>query len=107
MLQEEAGTLTMSDATVFNVETYRRTHESGAEWKLRRQFILRHHDQFEHDRLMCLANCFINVECYGCRYPEQVMIQLKELASQLDEGDISKHRHMIASSNAVKFVKAK
>ena len=96
----------MTDAVVFDVESYRRTHESGTEWKLRKQFILLHHDQFEHDRLMCLANCFINVQCYGCRYPDQVMIQLNELTNQLGD-DVKEHRHMIASSKEVKFVKAK
>jgi len=90
----------------FDVESFRRSHESNTEWNLRRQFILAHHSSLEHNRLLCLANCFINVECYGCTYPEQVMLELKRLTVELGDG-INAHRQSARSKKAVKFVKGK
>ena len=56
------------EACNFDVEKYRKAHESNSEWKLRRQFLLDHQQRYELPRLLCLANCFVNVECYGCRF---------------------------------------
>lgn len=52
----------------FNVDDYRRPHDSTTEWKLRRAFILSNKDQLEKDELITLASCYVNVHFYGCRY---------------------------------------
>lgn len=88
----------------FDVESYRMIHESNTEWNLRKQFIMAHHDKFEKNRLLCLSSCFINIECYGCRYPLEVMKQVKELA--LDVEDIESHRESVKQKMEVQFVKA-
>jgi len=58
-------------------------HESDKEWHMRRAFLLAHRDKFSDGRLRCLSSCYINVECYGCRYPNALMHQLKELSAEL------------------------
>jgi hypothetical protein len=96
----------MTENTEFDVEKYRRSHESNTEWKLRRQFIIENHELLDENRLLCLANCFINVECYGCKYPEPVMLQLKELSQDL-EREIADHKKVSSERKAIKFVKAR
>ncbi|ELT92361.1 hypothetical protein CAPTEDRAFT_169717 [Capitella teleta] len=96
------------DLETFNpekIESYRHAHESSTEWELRKKFLLAHHERFSADRLACLACCFINVECYGCTYPEGVMLQLKELALDIMV-DIQQHRDTIQSQRDMKFVNA-
>jgi len=95
----------MEDENDEDFNNYRHTHESNTEWKLRRQFIAAHHKTLEHNRLMCLANCFINVECYGCTYPEPVMLELKRLTVALQGTELDDHRQLQANKRAVKFVK--
>ena len=50
------------------VETLRGEHESNKEWAIKKSFILAHAPNYDRERLVCLANCFINMELYGCRY---------------------------------------
>ena len=85
----------------FNVDSYRAAHDSNTEWGMRRHFLLSHHEKFSLDRVLCLASCYISVECYGNRYPDQVMRQLKELTRGFPESQISKRKR-----NEVKFVKS-
>ena len=47
----------------------------------------------EEERLVCLASCFVNVECYGCRYPNKVMEELSELTGAIQE-TLDEHRDM-------------
>jgi len=51
---------------MFDVEKHRNPNETITEWKMRRKFIIAHNDKLTEDRLVCLANCYINVELYGC-----------------------------------------
>ena len=74
--------LAMGDKEL-DVDQFRNSHESSTEWRLRRQFLLAHRDKFTVDRLLCLASCYVNVECYGNRYPDPVMRQLRELKADL------------------------
>jgi len=66
-----------------DIESYRMKHESDKEWRMRRAFLLAHHNKFSDSRLCCLASCYINVECYGCSYPSALMRQLAELTAEL------------------------
>jgi len=88
-----------------DLEHYRHTHESNTEWRLRRQFIAAHQDALDRNRLLCLANCFINVECYGCTYPEPVMLELRRLTMEMKGSELHEHRELQANKRAVKFVK--
>ena len=91
--------------TDFDVEPLRHSYESISEWKLRKAFLLEHYDKLDMDRLLCLASCYINVECYGCRYPDGVMSQLKDMMEELGE-EHKEHRAAVKAQNEVKFVKA-
>ncbi|KAK3593713.1 hypothetical protein CHS0354_013610 [Potamilus streckersoni] len=68
-----------------DVESLRNPFESNTEWRMRRSFLDVHADKFPLDRLICLSNCYVNVEMYGCRYPELVMKQLRELEKDIPE----------------------
>jgi len=71
--------------TDMDIDSMRHFYESDTEWDLRKRFMEVHEDKFDRGRLMCLASCFINVECYGCEYPTPVMIQLVELMADIKE----------------------
>lgn len=73
----------MSDQNSFDVESFRNPYESNTEWRMRREFLMAYHDKLDLDRLVCLSNCYVNVEIYGCSYPTQTMIQLQELIKEL------------------------
>jgi len=88
-----------------DVDKYRMQHESDKEWNMRRAFLLAHREKFSEDRLCCLASCYINVECYGCRYPPALMRQLSELTAELpNQSSQSSNRHGVPQS--IKFVPA-
>ncbi|KAI0216576.1 NF-kappa-B-repressing factor [Lamellibrachia satsuma] len=89
----------------FDVDKYRHSHESRGEWDLRRQFLLAHHEDLPLDRLLCMASCFVNVECYGCCYPLPVMQQLKMLTESLKD-TVEEHREAARKKTEVKFVAA-
>ncbi len=87
------------------IEEYRHKHESGVEWRLRKTFMLTHMDKYPLDRLLCLAACFINYECYGCTYPGPVMIELKELMEELSDV-LEDHRNTITKARQLQFIKS-
>lgn len=47
-----------------------------------------HRDKFTEDEIVCLARVFTNVEFLGCRYGNEVMEQICELA----KGVVEKYR---------------
>lgn len=92
-----------------NVEKFRCSYESNAEWRLRERFLKAHFDKLEVDRLLCLSHCYVNVRQMGCTYPQEVMKQLKELWKDLGEDDISditKLPSRIRGIEPVKFVRS-
>ncbi|KAL5011750.1 hypothetical protein ScPMuIL_010301 [Solemya velum] len=92
-------------SNIANIEELRGPYESNVEWNLRRLFLEEHKDRFPEDRLVCLSNCFINVEMYGCRYPGPVMEQLKELSSSLPQDQLEK-KTKVKGSHKIMFVKS-
>jgi hypothetical protein len=48
-------------------KSYRNSTDTEKIWKLKKQFIEKHKDKFDEDRLLCLAQCFVNIETLGCR----------------------------------------
>ena len=47
------------------VEKYRKLWEIEDHWILRKEFILAHKDKYDLDRLLCLAQMFVNIETMG------------------------------------------
>ncbi|XP_011876902.1 PREDICTED: NF-kappa-B-repressing factor [Vollenhovia emeryi] len=64
----------------WDVEQHKVEYESDEHWELRRKFLVAHKDKFAEDVLVCLAQVFVNVELLGCRYPQETMDLVEELA---------------------------
>ena len=50
-----------------NIEKYRNPYETDKEWKLKKQFIEKYQNKYDENRLLCLAQCYANIETMGCR----------------------------------------
>ena len=86
------------------IEEFKHKHESNTEWNLRKTFMLTHREKYPLNRLVCLAACFINYECYGCTYPGPVMVELKDLMEEI--GDVlEEHRTTVTQARQLQFVK--
>jgi hypothetical protein len=57
----------MSNKTTLNIHKYRNMHETDKEWFYKKLFIEKHYDKFSEDQLLCLAQCYVNVETLGVR----------------------------------------
>ncbi|OQR68764.1 CDKN2AIP N-terminal protein-like [Tropilaelaps mercedesae] len=68
------------------IDTYRQPWESVENWELREEFLLRYQDSFEENRLLCLAQAYVNILLLGCQYPEAVMQEVKNLGRRLEKG---------------------
>lgn len=66
-----------------NINDYMKSYELPHHWQLRKEFIQIHAGKFDLDRLICLSNVFVNVECMGLTYPDEVMKLIKELGSKV------------------------
>lgn len=66
-----------------NIDELRQPHELPHIWQLRKEFLQIHSDKFELDRLICLSNVFVNVECMGLSYPDGVMKLVKDLGTKV------------------------
>ena len=98
------GTMDVDDLEE-RIDEFKHKHESNTEWNLRKTFMLAHMDKYPLNRLVCLAACFINYECYGCTYPGPVMVELKELMEEI--GDVlEEHRTTITQARQLQFVKS-
>lgn len=96
-------------ATFFEAEDIpglRMRHESNAEWRLREHFLLAHLEKYDQGRLVCLSQCFINVECYGTKYPLGVMTELDELTPEIAEALGTHRSRMDKLRESITFVKA-
>ncbi|XP_020818379.1 uncharacterized protein LOC110191774 [Drosophila serrata] len=69
----------------WDVDSYRTEYESEEHWDLRRSFMLAHKDNFDEDRLVCLAQTFVNMEFMGCKYPSETMHQVAEMSKEIAE----------------------
>ncbi|TDG51376.1 hypothetical protein AWZ03_002171 [Drosophila navojoa] len=71
--------------TDWDVDSYRTEYESEEHWQLRRDFMMAHKDRFDEERLVCLAQTFINMEFLGCKYPSETMLLVAELSKEIAE----------------------
>ncbi|KAM8703343.1 hypothetical protein ACLKA7_008031 [Drosophila subpalustris] len=69
----------------WDVEDYKTEYESEEHWELRRDFMLAHKDRFDEERLVCLAQTFINMEFMGCKYPKDTMLLVAEMSKDIAE----------------------
>ena len=51
----------------FDISKYRSPNDTEIEWQYKKLFIETHVDKFEEKRLICLAQCYSNVERLGVR----------------------------------------
>ena len=68
---------------VANIEDLRKSYELPHHWHLRREFLQIYKNDYELDRLVCLSNVFVNVECMGLTYPDEVMKLIQQLGSKV------------------------
>ena len=88
------------------IDNLRHNFESDVEWRLRKRFLLAHCSDYPRPRLLCLASCLINIECYGATYPEEVMSQVRELSQCLGD-ELQHHRQRkLQQFSTMKFVQA-
>ena len=85
-----------------DIDCLKMPYESELEWGLRKCFLVAHQDKFPKDRLLCLSRCFVNIEVYRNRYPDEVMIQVRELTEDIEE--VTRFREKINERRRVNFV---
>lgn len=51
----------------WELEKYRTKFESEEHWNLKREFMEAHKDRFSEERLICLAQVFVNVQLLRCK----------------------------------------
>ncbi|CAG4964021.1 unnamed protein product [Colias eurytheme] len=73
----------MSHNIDWDVEKYREEHESEEHWQLRKAFIERWKENYSEERLICLAQVFVNIEFMGCRYPIETMQEVAALSKEV------------------------
>ncbi|XP_060688021.1 NF-kappa-B-repressing factor [Hemiscyllium ocellatum] len=73
------------------VEQYRGLSESDKHWRIRRQFILRHIQNYPGNRmeqLLALSMVWTNHVFLGCRYSPDLLERVFQMAEGIDVGDI-------------------
>lgn len=76
-----------------NFDEFRKSYELPHHWQLRKEFLQLYADKFDIDRLICLSNVFVNVECMGLSYPEGVMKLVKELKTKVRGLEVYKYQY--------------
>lgn len=71
-------------------ERFRQPWEPNEHWAMRREFIRRHWSRFPENRLLCLAQTFVNMELLGCAYPARVAELVRELAKDVPRSERAK-----------------
>lgn len=57
----------MNDDKHWDVNKYKLDHESEKLWNFRKKFLMAHKDKFSEEKLVCLAQVFINVKFLECK----------------------------------------
>ncbi|CAF1051509.1 unnamed protein product [Didymodactylos carnosus] len=65
-------------------KTYRLSTESKNQWFIRKKFLEAYWDQYDEDRLLCLAQCYVNMRCLGCKYSKSLNSLIEELVEPLE-----------------------
>lgn len=51
----------------WDIDSYRTHYESIEHWNLKRNFMEAYYGKIPEDRLVCLAQVYVNIELLGCR----------------------------------------
>ena len=51
----------------WDIEKYRQPYEPVEHWKLKEEFMKCHKNKFPQERLICLAQAYVNITLLGCR----------------------------------------
>jgi len=65
-------------------KTYRLETESKKQWELRKQFLETYWDSYDEDRLLCLAQCYVNMRSLGCKYSKSLDSLIEDLAKEFE-----------------------
>ncbi|XP_072301755.1 CDKN2AIP N-terminal-like protein [Eucyclogobius newberryi] len=95
-------------AVAEEVEAFRGYWESDKHWTARREFILRNKGDFgpeQHDHLLALSMVWANNVFMGCRYSEELLQQVKEMAEgvEVEDAPVFKTRDEIMKQVRVAF----
>ncbi|CAF2086226.1 unnamed protein product [Rotaria magnacalcarata] len=63
---------------------YRLPTESKNQWNLRKRFLEKYWDKYDEDRLLCLAQCYVNMRCLGCKYSKSLDSLVEGLAEDIE-----------------------
>ena len=72
-MNEDSSTMDTTDyhqslsTDTFDAERFRLANESDQQWFYRKQFIETFRSEYNEERLLCLAQCYANTKCLGCR----------------------------------------
>ena len=64
--------VTVGASTSLNFDRFRLSNESDQQWQHRKQFIETFRFEYNEERLLCLAQCYANTKCLGCRRKELI-----------------------------------
>ncbi|CAF3336866.1 unnamed protein product [Rotaria sp. Silwood1] len=76
--------------TPFNVDRFRLINESDQQWFYRKQFIEAFRVDYNEERLLCLAQCYANTKCLGCKYSEPLKSLLEQLSEKLSNSSVKR-----------------
>ncbi|XP_018898440.2 partner of xrn-2 protein 1 [Bemisia tabaci] len=93
----------MTFDTSWDTDKYKVPYESEEHWLLKKEFMDTHKEKYPEQKLICLAQCFFNIEFLGARYPDKVM----KLIEKLSEDVAADHREKKKSKLQRTFVGAK
>lgn len=65
------------------INAQRKSWELDDHWQLRNAFMTTYCDTFPADKLLCLAQTFVNVETLGVKYSPEVMEEIERLAENV------------------------
>lgn len=65
------------------VNKLRKSWEIEDHWILRRDFLLVHKNRFSPEKLLSMAQIFVNVETLKCGYSDAIMEQIKDLTDDI------------------------
>uniref|UniRef100_A0A3B4BIB6 XRN2-binding (XTBD) domain-containing protein n=1 Tax=Periophthalmus magnuspinnatus TaxID=409849 RepID=A0A3B4BIB6_9GOBI len=96
-------------AVAEQVETFRGYWESEKHWAARREFILRNKSDFspdQQDQLISLSMVWANNVFIGCRYSEELLERVKEMAEGIvvEDAPVFKTRDEIMKKQQQRFI---
>ncbi len=50
----------------FDLSKFKSLNDTDKEWQLKKLFMQTYYNRFDEARLVCLAQCYSNIEIYGC-----------------------------------------